>query len=81
MAKSDYYDGVVGVIADILGVGKDRISGDTAIGDLEAWDSLRHIQIISAIERKFGIRFTPDVMMDMEDVDDIVSATEERAGK
>lgn len=81
MAESIFYDGVVTIIAEILGVDKDEISADTAIGDLESWDSLHHIQIISNIERKYGFRFTPDVMMELEDVSDIVSATEARVGK
>ena len=38
-------------------------------------------QIISAIEEEFNIRFTPDILMDLEDVSDILAATEERAGK
>lgn len=69
------------IIATILNVSVEEIEDDTAIGDIAEWDSLHHIQIISAIERAFGFRFTPDVMMDLEDVSDIVNATEERAGK
>lgn len=69
------------IIASILNVPVDQIEDDTAIGDIAEWDSLHHIQIMSAIEREFGFRFTPDVMMDLEDVSDIVNATEARAGK
>ncbi len=66
------------IIAGILEVSVDKINDDTAIGDLVEWDSLHHIQIISAIEKEFGFRFTPDVMLDLEDVSDIVAATMER---
>lgn len=69
------------IIAEILNVSVDDIADDTAIGDIAEWDSLHHIQIISAIEKKFDFRFTPDIMMDLEDVSDIVNATEARAGK
>ncbi len=69
------------IIASTLGVTIEKIEDETAIGDLVEWDSLHHIQIIAAIEKEFGFRFTPDVMMDLEDVSDIVSATEERANK
>ena len=69
------------IIASVLNVGIDEIEEDTAIGDIAEWDSLHHIQIISAIEKEFGFRFTPDVMMDLEDVSDIVNATEARGGK
>lgn len=72
------FEEVVEIIAKILGVEATQIEEDTAIGDLPEWDSLHHIQIISAIENRFGFRFTPDVMMDLEDVSDIVAATEER---
>lgn len=69
---------VKSIIANILKVPVDNIDTETAIGDIPEWDSLHHIQIISAIEKEFGFRFTPDVLMDLEDVSDIVSATEVR---
>ena len=69
------------IIANILKISIDEIEDDTAIGDIAEWDSLRHIQIILAIEKNFNFHFSPDVMMDLEDVDDIVSATEARVGK
>lgn len=72
---------VKSIISSILGVDVSEIGDDTAIGDLPEWDSLNHIQIISAIEKEFDFRFTPDVMMDLEDVSDIVDATEARVVK
>ena len=66
------------IIAKVLEVKVEDINKDTAIGDIPEWDSLSHIQIISAIEKEFGFNFTPDVMMDLEDVSDIVAAVEER---
>lgn len=69
------------IIASVLRVSENEIMDDTAIGDFIEWDSLRHIQIITEIEKEFCIRFTPDVMMDLEDVHDIVNATEMRVNK
>ena len=66
------------IIARILGVSVDEVTEDTAIGDIQSWDSLHHLQIISEVESVFGIRFTPDVMMDLEDVGDIAKAVEDR---
>lgn len=74
------YDEIVNIIAEILEEDSSRISGDTAIGDLESWDSLHHLQIIARIERTYGFKFTPDIMIDLEDVGDIVKATEDRIG-
>ena len=66
------------LLAGILNVSAEEINEDTAIGDMPGWDSMHHLQILSGIEKHFNIRFTPDVMMDLEDVGDIVKATEER---
>ena len=66
------------IMADILSVRTEELKDDTAIGDMATWDSLSHLRIISAIESHFDIRFTPDVLMELEDVADIVKATEAR---
>ena len=69
------------IIADILRVNVDNIQEDTAIGDIPSWDSLNQLRILAAVESEFGIQFTPDVLMEMEDFSDIVHAVEERTGK
>ncbi len=72
------YEEIVGIIARVLEVDSGSLSEDTAIGDIPAWDSLRHLQIIAEVEKHFSLRFTPDVLMDMEDVGDITAAVQER---
>lgn len=77
----DVYGEVIRIMAEILKADETQLSGDTAIGDIPAWDSLSHLAIVSAIEKRFGIQFTPDVMMELEDVSDFVNAIEDRVGK
>ena len=72
------YNEVVAIIAKELEVSVDIISDDTAIGDIESWDSLHQIAIISALEGHYGFQFEPETIMDMEDVGDIVAAVEKR---
>lgn len=67
---------VLALMAEILEVGTDELEDDTAVGDIETWDSLHHLLILSAIEKKYSVRFTPDVLIDIEDVSDIVRETE-----
>ncbi len=69
------------IIAEILRVNEESIQEDTAIGDIPSWDSLNQLRILAAVESEFGIQFTPDVLMEMEDFSDIVRAVEERAGR
>lgn len=69
------------IMSEILGVKENEIEEDSAIGDLANWDSLNHLKIVASIEREFGIQFTPDVLMDLEDFSDIVKATEDRVNE
>ncbi len=72
---------IIEIMAKVLEVDASELDEDTAIGDIPTWDSLRHIGIISAIEKEFDIQFTPDILLELEDVCDIVQATEDRIGK
>ncbi|MBQ9274860.1 MAG: acyl carrier protein [Succinivibrio sp.] len=79
MTDTEIASKVKEIICTILKVSQDAITEETAIGDLPQWDSLHHLQIITALEKNFNFRFTPDVMMELEDVSDLIAATTERA--
>lgn len=66
------------IMAEVLEVDGSMIGEDSAIGDIPNWDSLNHLRIIAAIEQEFGMQFTPDVLMELEDFGDIVNAVQER---
>ena len=53
---------------------------ETSSGDVEGWDSLQHINLISMMEKEFGITFDIDQIVSMETVGDMVKAVEELAG-
>lgn len=45
------------VILSELGLQDWDLGEDTKASELPGWDSLRHIGIVAAVEREFGIRF------------------------
>ena len=41
------------------------INDDTSPDNLEEWDSLRHINLVVALEEEFGVNFSEDEIVDM----------------
>ena len=44
--------------------------------DIEEWDSLMHINLIIAIEKRFNVRFTTKDVMDLQNVGQFLSMLE-----
>jgi acyl carrier protein len=58
MDRTDILKQVNEIFIDILDNKNIILTDETSASDIEEWDSLNHIQLVVAIERKFGIRFT-----------------------
>ena len=48
------------VMAQVFNVEAGSISAESSPEDIERWDSLRHMQLILAIEDEFGVTFEDD---------------------
>ena len=66
---------VIEILSIIL---KHEVGFNAKRTDLETWDSLKHIDIIFALEDKFGVEFEADEMNDMVTVIDIASIISEK---
>lgn len=58
-----------------------QISDTTTADDIEAWDSLEHISLISAVEKAFKMRFTMKEVSGMKNVGEMINILCERAKK
>ena len=45
-----------------LSLRSDEYRSDLKIGDIDQWDSVAHLDLMSEIEREFGVRFDLDEM-------------------
>ena len=54
------------------------ISRTTSAADVEEWDSLTHIQLIVAIEKRFKIKFTAAEIHTWKDVGQMVDSIHQR---
>lgn len=67
-------------IVDVLDLEDgDGVTETTAAADIDEWDSLQHVRILTAIEKKFGFRFTNAEIEQLKNVGDLVAKASERA--
>ena len=62
------------LISVVLGVSLEVIHDELAVGDISEWDSLGHMQIITALETQMGIVLDIEETLEIEDVEDILEA-------
>jgi acyl carrier protein len=48
------------------------ITREMTAQDIEKWDSLRHIQLISEVERAFGVKFKLREVLGMKNTGDLI---------
>jgi acyl carrier protein len=46
------------LMADVFGVDIAEITEEASIDTIEAWDSVRHLNLVLALEERFGMSFT-----------------------
>lgn len=76
----DVKEKVFDIVAEVCETEVSNITGESTIGDFPQWDSMGHLTILSKVEEDFDINFEPEEMMDIEDVNDIIKAVEEKLG-
>ena len=66
------------IFIDVLDLDEVELTDETSANDIEEWDSLSHIQLIVAIEKTFGIKFTSLEIMKWKNVGEMVDSMEEK---
>ena len=78
MTREEIFAGVNEVFRDIFDDEEITVGEATTADDIEDWDSLEHINLIVAIEKKFGMKFTMGEATGMKNVGAIVDIILER---
>lgn len=58
-----------------------ELTEKTTADDIDDWDSLEHITLISAVEKEFKMRFTMKEVSGMKNVGEMIDIIAERAKK
>ena len=65
------------IVARVMGVPVAEIDEETSPDTLAAWDSLKHLNLVLALEEEFDVQFSDEQVVDMLNVQLIVLALEE----
>ena len=78
MTREEVFNGVQDIFRDIFDEDDMVIEDKTSSDDIEDWDSLNHINLVSAIEKEFEIKFALGELMALKDVGAMVNLIVEK---
>ena len=78
MTREEVYEKLKGVFQDVFDDESITVDDGTTADDIEDWDSLEHINLIVAVERCFGIKFTMGEVTGMKNVGHMADIIMER---
>ena len=61
-------------VVDALKLPDAQYRPDLKIGDVEQWDSVAHLDLMSEIERAFGVRFDLDEIASLTSLSEIMAS-------
>lgn len=73
MTRDEVFKRLNGVFQDVFDDEDITVNDATTADDIEDWDSLEHINLVSAVEKEFGIKFTMGQVVTMKNVGEMVN--------
>jgi acyl carrier protein len=78
MTREEIFTGVQDIFRDIFDEDDLVINDSTNSDEIEEWDSLNHINLVSAIEKEYKIKFSLVELVKFKDVGAMVDLMVER---
>jgi acyl carrier protein len=72
------HDEIKAIMADVLGIEPGMIDDSASMETIESWDSLAQINIVAALEQRFGVTFDVSEIETMLSYSIIVEMIESR---
>ncbi len=68
MTREELYESLNEVFREVFDDEEITVTDETTSDDIEDWESLEHINLVVAIEKKFGIEFYMDEVLGFKNV-------------
>ena len=56
------------ILCEVFRLKENELRDSLTMENIQSWDSLRHMDLITSIEESFNIQFTMDDIMNMKDI-------------
>ena len=80
MSRDEILREIAEIMRDVFDEDDLQVSPETSAEDVEEWDSLSHVRLIVAIERKFGFKFKNSEIEGLKNVGDLVNTVATKVG-
>lgn len=70
---------IEGLLAEVLQVPPTTITDELTMKDLDAWDSLKHMELVVSLEQNFDVQLSFDDIVAMQSVGAIKRVLRERS--
>jgi acyl carrier protein len=70
------FEQVRGIASDIFGVPANTVTAESSPETIENWDSMQHLNLVLAIEEKFGLQLDPEDIEQMTNIGAVTALVE-----
>jgi len=64
------------IASDIFGIPADKITAGSSPETIENWDSMQHLNLVLAIEERFGVQLEPEDIEEMKNIGAVAALVE-----
>jgi len=72
------FERVRNIASDIFGIPADKITAESSPETIENWDSMQHLNLVLAIEEKFGVQLEPEDIEGMKTIGAVAALVEKK---
>lgn len=70
------FEQVRGIASDIFGIPAAKITAESSPETIENWDSMQHLNLVLAVEEKFGVQLAPEDIEQMKTIGAVAALVE-----
>jgi acyl carrier protein len=70
------FEQVRSVASDIFGIPAEAITAESSPETIENWDSMQHLNLVLAVEEKFGVQLEPEDIEQMKNIGSVAKLVE-----